>query len=81
VFDVQIHSLSYPDVRRACEGLGEQLMERFRVACEEDVNFVRAVTTTTKTAEAFRTRHRTWQNIVRDVTGIDYPMPTALRRD
>lgn len=81
VFDVQIHALSYPNVRVACEGLGEDLMDNFKKACEEDINFARAVTTTTKTAEAFRTRHRTWQGIVREVAGIDYPLPAALHRD
>lgn len=81
IFDVQIYSLSFPEVRQACEGKGELLMERFKEECEDNINFSQSVTTTTKTAEAFRTRHRTWQAIIRDVAGVEYQMPPTLRRD
>lgn len=81
VFDVQIYSLSHSNVRSASVGRGEEILDRFKRACEDDINFVRAVSTTTKTAEAFRTRHIAWRDIMRDAVGIDYELPAPLRRN
>lgn len=81
IFDVQIYSLSLPVVREALEGKGNEIVEAFMEACETDQAFVRSVTTTTKTAEAFITRHRTWMRIVEQVGGVTYPMPVPLQRD
>ena len=81
VFDVQVYSLCQPRVRFAMEGRGEELLVAFQNACDNNESFSRSITTTTKTAEAFITRHRTWQGIVKDVCGVEYPLPTSLIRD
>lgn len=81
IFDVQMYSLSIPDVRTALDGKGAELTAAFKEACEQDQAFVRSITTTTKTADAFITRHRTWMRIVKLVGGIDYPVPAPLLRD
>lgn len=81
VFDFQVYSLSFPHVRDGAAGRGEQIMERFQRSCERDETFVRAISTTTKTAEAFRIRHRTWMSILKDEIDVDYPMPSPLSRD
>lgn len=81
VFDCQMYSLSLPEVRDAVSGHGEGLMDRFKHACEEDDAFVRSITTTTKTADAFITRHRAWMRIVSDEVGVSYPLPEPLRRE
>lgn len=80
VFDVQMYSLSIPEVRDALAGHGEGLIERFKHSCEQDEAFVRSITTTTKTPEAFNTRHRTWRGIVGSEVGVDYELPASLRR-
>lgn len=81
VFDIQMYALSQADVRDALTGHGEGLMERFKVTCATNEAFVRSITTTTKTAEAFITRHRTWMELVKQEVGVEYPLPLALRRD
>lgn len=81
IFDVQIYSLSLPHVREALQGKGLELQERFKGACERDEVFVRSVTTTTKTADAFITRHRAWRGIVEQVGDVSYELPNALRRE
>ena len=81
IFDFQMYSLSRPEVRQAASGHGDEIMARFQGACETDEAFVRSITTTTKTSDAFIVRHRKWQEILRDVTGVDYPLPEPLRRD
>ncbi len=81
VFDVQSYSFSFPEVQRAIRSHLEAIIAGFQVACETDETFVRSISATTKTAEAFITRHRVWMRIVRDVSGVDYPLPRPLTRD
>ena len=81
VFDVQAYSLSFEDVREAVALHKEGVIGRYQTACEHDEVFVRAISATTKTAEAFITRHRVWMQIVKDEAGVEYPLPRPLVRD
>lgn len=81
VFDIQVHSLSQRHVREAVAAHGEDLMVAFKSACQENEAFIRSITATTKTADAFITRHRTWMRIVREVAGVEYELPRPLQRD
>ncbi|MFB8230656.1 DUF262 domain-containing protein [Cellulosimicrobium sp. NPDC055967] len=80
VFDVQVHSLSFEEVRRALPNHAPEVIRRYRESCETNDAFVRAISATTKTVEAFVTRHRVWQEIISETTGVEYPLPTPLRR-
>jgi hypothetical protein len=80
IFDVQAYSLSFADVREAIGANALAVMTLFKKACEDDETFVRAISATTKTADAFITRHRVWMRIVHDVTGVNYPLPEPLER-
>ncbi len=81
VFDVQIFSLSLPHVREQIEGCEHDVLGAYRRTCVENEAFLRSITTTTKTADAFTTRHRQWAKILHDECDIDYPLPASLRRD
>lgn len=81
VFDVQVHSLSFPEVRAALVENEESVLERYKVACLENTPFTRSISATTKTAEAFTIRHREWASIMRESCGVEYPFPEPLRRD
>jgi hypothetical protein len=81
IFDVQIYSLSFPEVRRALEGNEEHVIELFKHACVTNEAFSRAISATTKTADAFITRHRQWARIMREACSVEYPLPAPLRRD
>lgn len=80
VLDVQAHAFSFGHVRDAATGRGEEILQAFRIACEQDEAFVRSVTATTKTADAFVTRHRVWMRIISQVVGETYPLPRPLDR-
>lgn len=81
VFDVQIYAMSIPHVRAAILGSAEEVLAGFRRACESNERFVRSISTTTKTAEAFRIRHRQWAEIVRESCGTLYDLPSPLNTD
>lgn len=78
IFDVQIYSFSFPHVREAADSRGELLLEAFQRACELDELFVRAISATTKTPQAFRVRHGVWASILKSVCDVEYPMPGSL---
>jgi hypothetical protein len=78
VLDFQVYSLCFSEVRDGLAGNFEEVSERFRNACETDEGFVRSISLTTKTADAFRVRHSKWQTIVYDVCKVDYPLPKPL---
>lgn len=78
VFDFQVYSLSRPEVRRALAGKGHALEVEFKSACVSNGEFMRAITATTKTREAFLIRHGTWRDIVHRVANVSYPLPNPL---
>lgn len=81
LFDVQAYSLSLPNVRDAISEQSDAILEAFKQKCVSDEAFVRSISATTKTADAFITRHRAWRSIIQGVTGIHYEIPGALHRD
>lgn len=81
IFDFQAYSLTYPHVREAFERNSQLVIDRYKYCCENDAAFIRSISATTKTAEAFITRHKVWMHIVKDELGVEYPLPRPLVRD
>lgn len=81
VFDIQLYAASMPKVRAAMTQHGDSILAEYQRACVENVAFLRAISTTTKTVEAFITRHRTWQDILDSTCGVQYPLPEPLVRE
>jgi hypothetical protein len=81
VFDFQVYSLSKGPIRVALAGKGEELQTAFQEACDTNEDFARSITTTTKTSEAFITRHRVWRSIVEKVGMVKYDLPDSLVRE
>lgn len=79
IFDVQAYSFSYPDVREALRDSSDDLAMAFQSLCDRDQAFVSSVTATTKTREAFLTRHRKWARLVHEVSGVRYELPSPLQ--
>ncbi|OMG52766.1 hypothetical protein BJN44_12520 [Tessaracoccus sp. ZS01] len=79
LLDVQAYSLKFPNVRSAVQADPYGVLDRFKSACESDT-FVRSISTTTKTAEAFITRHRVWSQVLSESVQAGYPMPEPLKR-
>jgi hypothetical protein len=80
VFDVQVYSMSIPEVREAAIAHPTAIVERYQQACVENDAFIRAISATTKTHDAFVTRHRQWAQILRDACGAEYQLPGPLQR-
>jgi hypothetical protein len=78
VFDVQAYSLSIPEVRVAVSGHAVDVLHEYQKLCEQDEAFVRSISATTKTAEAFSVRHEAWRGIIRECCGLEYPLPRPL---
>lgn len=80
VFDVQAYSLRFEPVRSALLNDSSEVVRLFKRACEHDQALIRSISTTTKTTEAFTTRHRKWMEIIQQATGEEYPLPRPLSR-
>ncbi|OPX05537.1 hypothetical protein B1790_31585 [Mycobacterium sp. AT1] len=81
VFDFQVYSLNFEAVRDSFADNADEVVDAFKTACSSDETFVRSISATTKTADAFIVRHKKWQAIIHQVTGIAYPLPAPLERD
>lgn len=81
IFDIQAYSFSIPRIRLAASANADAIVDQFKRACTTNVPFIRSISSTTKTSEAFTTRHTVWRDILRDKTGEDYPLPEPLARN
>lgn len=79
LLDAQLHSFYFEEVRAALQGKGPKLAEVFMRACETNEDFMKSISSTTKTREAFLTRHGVWRGLVEEVAGASYDLPSALR--
>jgi hypothetical protein len=81
VFDFQVYSLTVDGLDQLIAANADAVIDKFKRECFENVRFARAITSTTKTAEAFITRHRVWQGILTETCGRSYELPLTLRRN
>lgn len=81
VLDVQAFSFAVPEVRAAAQEHGEAILDGYKQLCLTNASFVRAISATTKTAEAFTTRHRAWRDLIMSTTGTSYELPTPLTKE
>lgn len=78
VFDVQIYSLSIPNVRTAIQGNEGAVVAAFKELCQTDEKFVTSISATTKTLTAFQIRHQAWQSLLKRIAGVSCDLPTPL---
>jgi hypothetical protein len=78
IFDVQIAALVDPDVRGRSVEQRDALRERFKALCAEDVEFSRAISTTTKSLDATRERFSKWFAAVSQLVGVELDLPKSL---
>ncbi|WP_343618994.1 DUF262 domain-containing protein [Ralstonia sp.] len=75
VLDVQIASALDDSVRRAVDAKQLDLRTIFTTVCEEDAAFVQAISGTTKSLTAIRTRYLVWQRAIQRHLGqpVNFP--------
>lgn len=78
LFDVQMSAFALPRIRDVAVEQREKLVAAFKEMCVEDEAFIRSITSTTKTSDAFRTRHNSWRRVLQGSLGQSYSMPTPL---
>lgn len=77
VFDVQTYALSFPEVREKALAEPRVVEAAFQKLCG-NVRFASTITSTTKTAAAFRTRHSMWRSALKRELSAEYPLPVTL---
>ncbi|MFJ4704137.1 DUF262 domain-containing protein [Streptomyces anulatus] len=78
VFDVQINTLANERVRDAALGKKTEVLDLFKNLCVQNDGFVAAVTSTTKSIEATRTRFQVWADGLQDVLGVPVPLSPSV---
>ncbi|XVV37211.1 DUF262 domain-containing protein [Streptomyces sp. CA-100214] len=78
VFDVQINSLSNERVRDAAQGKKKEVLDLFKDLCVQNEEFVAAVTSTTKSIDATRTRFTVWASALQELLGVPVPVPDSV---
>ncbi|WP_448612147.1 DUF262 domain-containing protein [Geodermatophilus sp. URMC 60] len=78
LFDVQIGSLLSPQAREAAVKAADELRAAYKSLSESDVDFGRAISSTTKTVDAFTTRFEAWYGAFERATGVAPPWPSSL---
>ncbi|MFJ2134211.1 DUF262 domain-containing protein [Streptomyces sp. NPDC087845] len=78
VFDVQINTLANERVRDAALGKKQEVLDLFKNLCVENDGFVAAVTSTTKSIEATRTRFKVWASGLQSILGVPVPLSPSV---
>lgn len=78
VFDVQIHALADERVRDASLGRADEVLAAFKEICVKNDKFIAAITSTTKSVDATRSRFELWAQKLSQVIGFTVPQPRCL---
>ncbi|RWQ70601.1 MAG: DUF262 domain-containing protein [Mesorhizobium sp.] len=71
VFDIMLHYFSEPAVRQGLIGHFNEVVERFKDLCANDVEFLASIETTTKSMGANRKRFNSWGDAVAELSGVN----------
>lgn len=75
IFDVLVGSLSVPEFRVWARANSAAVVEAYQNLCSTNLSFIRSIETTTKTAEATRTRFSAWYERVHQISEIELAIP------
>ncbi|CAM5369531.1 MULTISPECIES: DUF262 domain-containing protein [Streptomyces] len=78
IFDVQIHFLIDPELRQWQLGHAEDVKAEFQLLCEEEREFVDAVSSTTKTPRAVVARFSAWGRRLEALSGLQAKLPDSV---
>ncbi|MFI5853379.1 DUF262 domain-containing protein [Streptomyces parvulus] len=78
IFDVQMHFMIDPELRQWQLDHADDVKAAFQLLCEEDRAFVDAVSSTTKTPLAVRTRFGAWGQRLEALSGIEALLPKSV---
>jgi hypothetical protein len=74
IFDVLVGSLAHGDVRNWANAHQAEFMNLYKATCD-DIEFIRAIESTTKSPSATRKRFSIWYSAVENATGLKLHIP------
>ncbi len=77
VFDVLVGALSYNDIREWVLKNPGKMKALYERVCDDNLDFVKSVETTTKSPEAIRTRFGAWYKLVSENSGTRLSIPNV----
>lgn len=77
VFDVVSYFFSFKDVAEPALDKSEEVIAELKRLCEDDPDFIVAITSTTKSVEAVQTRYRKWRDALQSVLNENIAFPRA----
>ncbi|MFH8855383.1 DUF262 domain-containing protein [Streptomyces enissocaesilis] len=78
LFDVQIHYLTDPSLRKWQLQNPETTVAAFKALCASDPAFIDSVSSTTKTPRAVKKRFEAWGAKLSDISGLPHSYPTSV---
>jgi hypothetical protein len=73
LFEVQVYTLQFPDIRKAALESKERVVAGFEVLCSSNTEFLNSVEATTKSVENYRTRFRAYSEMLAKATATSVP--------
>lgn len=78
IYDIMVYYFSEPNIRNAAKGRYEQIEDRFRWLCVNDVEFLNSFETSTKNIGPTNKRYSTWGNTISEICGIKIQIPNLV---
>lgn len=75
IFDIMVYYFSDPNIRAAAEPYRVDIEGRFRLLCDQDVEFLNSFETSTKNVQPTHKRYSTWGNALGEIIGINIAIP------
>lgn len=78
VFDVVAYYFSVPAISVQSALLRNEIVEAFKLLCQNSQDFVLSVTSTTKSVQSYVTRFEAWRGALESALGTPVPLPRAI---
>lgn len=78
VFDVMTFYFSNPALAVKSKGREEEVVNAYKILCEEEYDFIRSISETTKSIDAVNSRFRLWGETLQEVLGTEVVAPQIV---
>ncbi|MCX2179609.1 DUF262 domain-containing protein [Streptomyces sp. SKN60] len=80
LFDVQIHYLTDPNLRKWQIDHPKVTVDAFIELCTSDAEFIESISSTTKTPRAVKKRFNAWGSKLSSISGLSHSLPASVAR-
>lgn len=75
VFDIMVFYFSIPQIASAASNYYTQIENKFRELCTNNIEFITAISSTTKSLSANAVRFRCWGSVLKNILNIPIEIP------